>query len=65
MMRVTNTGAAPLGVWVGGAVKFVYPGEARELSLTGRELEEAKTYEALTFEAVEEPAKPTKADKAK
>ena len=56
MMRVTNTGTATRGVYVGGNVKFIRPGETRELALTGFELNDAKATDGLTIEAAE-PAK--------
>ena len=57
MMKVTNTGTATRGVHVGGVVKFIRPGETRELALTGFELNDAKATDGLTIEA-EDPAKP-------
>ena len=57
MMRVTNNGTATRGVHVGGVVKFIRPGETRELALTGFELNDAKATDGLTLEAAE-PAKP-------
>lgn len=56
MMKVTNTGTATRGVHVGGVVKFIRPGETRELALSGFELNDAKATEGLMIEAVE-PAK--------
>lgn len=57
MMRVTNTGTATRGVHVGGVVKFIRPGETRELALTGFELNDAKATDGLTIESAE-PARP-------
>lgn len=57
MMKVTNTGTATRGVHVGGVVKFIRPGETRELALTGFELNDAKATDGLTLEAAE-PQKP-------
>ena len=57
MMRVTNNGTATRGVHVGGVVKFIRPGEARELALTGFELNDAKATDGLTIESAE-PARP-------
>ena len=57
MMKVTNTGTATRGVHVGGVVKFIRPGETRELALTGFELNDAKATDGLTIEAAE-PQKP-------
>lgn len=56
MMRVTNNGTATRGVYVGGTVKFIRPGETRYLALTGHELDDAKATDGLTIEAAE-PAK--------
>ena len=56
MMKVTNTGTATRGVYVGGSVKFIRPGETRELALTGFELNDAKATDGLIIEAAE-PAK--------
>lgn len=56
MMKVTNTGTATRGVYVGGVVKFIRTGETRELALTGFELNDAKATDGLTIEAAE-PAK--------
>ena len=53
MMKVTNNGTATRGVHVGGVVKFIRPGEARELALTGFELNDAKATDGLTIEAAE------------
>lgn len=57
MIRVTNTGTAPRGVYVDGAVKFIRPGEVKEWPLSGRELKEAQTTTGLLVEAV--AAKPS------
>lgn len=64
MIKVTNTGTAPRGVYSGGVVKFIRPGESREMVLTGVELYEVRSTEGLTIdepEATKPEAK--KADK--
>lgn len=58
MMRVTNNGTATRGVYVGGSVKFIRPGETRELALTGFELNDAKATDCLIIESAE-PARPS------
>lgn len=52
MIRVTNIGTAPRGVYVDGAVKFIRPGEVKEWPLSGRELKEAQATAGLLVEAV-------------
>ena len=64
MVKVTNTGTAPRGVYVGGVLKFVHPGQTKELALTGRELVEAKSIDALVVEAPEVAKPKAKASKA-
>ena len=63
MVKVTNTGTAPRGVYVGGVLKFIHPGQAKELALTGRELAEAKSVECLIVEAPEVTKPKAKAPK--
>ena len=66
MMKVTNTGTATRGVYVGGIIKFIKPGETRELALSGFELNDAKTTVGLVIEPLEQPkpaAKPKAAAK--
>ena len=63
MVKVTNTGTAPRGVYVNGVLKFIGPGQTKELVLTGRELAEAKGVECLIVEAPEVAKPKAKAPK--
>lgn len=63
MMKVTNNGSATRGVYVGGIVKFIKPGETRELALSGFELDDAKATVDLVIEPLEQP-KPAAKPKA-
>jgi hypothetical protein len=56
-MQVTNTGKAPRGIWVGREVKYLAPGESRDLDLKDADLEQAKLVEALV---IDEPVKAAK-----
>lgn len=58
MMKVTNTGTATRGVYVGGGIMFIRPGETRELALSGFELDDAKATAGLTIEGEAPKAKP-------
>lgn len=59
MMKVTNTNAAPRGVYIGSAVKFWQPGETKELVLSEADLLEVRGTDGLIVEV----AKPAKAQK--
>ena len=55
-VKVTNSGTCPRGLWSMGAIKMIGIGASRELTLTEAELEQAKTIDVLSFEAVEAPS---------
>ncbi|KPB77964.1 hypothetical protein ACKUFS_11385 [Pseudomonas cannabina] len=55
-MKVTNSGTAPWGVYLGGTIKLIRPGESRELALEGDDLVQARKIDVLRFEEVEAPA---------
>lgn len=55
-VKITNSGTCPRGLWSMGAIKMIGIGASRELTLTEAELEQAKTIDVLSFEAVEAPS---------
>lgn len=55
-VKITNSGTCPRGLWSTGAIKMIGIGASRELTLTEAELEQAKTIDVLSFEAVEAPS---------
>ncbi|SDT52665.1 hypothetical protein [Pseudomonas prosekii] len=62
-MKVTNSGTAPRGVYLGGTIKLIRPGASRELALEGDDLVQAKKINVLSFEEVVEPESAEKADR--
>lgn len=52
MIRVTNIGTAPRGVYVNGSVNFIHPGETRDWPLAGRELKAVEAVASFKVEAL-------------
>ncbi|RXT72253.1 hypothetical protein B1F77_26920 [Pseudomonas syringae] len=61
-MKVTNSGTAPWGVYLGGTIKMIKPGASRELALEGDDLVQARKIDALSFEEVVKPESDEKAE---
>jgi hypothetical protein len=55
MYRVTNNGTAPRGVFAGG-LKFIAPGQFRDVALSAQELADVRAEASLTVEPVPAPS---------
>lgn len=60
-MKVTNSGTAPRGVYLGGTIKMVLPGASRDLALKGDDLVQARKIPTLSFEETVKPEADEKA----